>query len=164
MRKLYEINGDLENLIEQARIEAEENDGIVSDDLFKAIEELGIERDEKIEGVALHIKEVNAYLVSIKNEEDRLRKIKLAASKEIDGLKLFLSNALSGEKFTTEKCNISFRKSVATIIEDENIIPKEYIKEKVTTSPDKTAIKNAINAGKEIPGAYLQENKNITIK
>lgn len=164
MRKLYQINEDLENIIEQARIEAEENDGIVSDELFQAIEELGIEREQKIEGVALHVKSIDAYLDSIKKEEDRLKKLKLAASKERDGMKLFLSNALMGEKFSTTKCNIAFRRSVATIIEDENALPTKFIEVKFTSSPDKAAIKKAINAGEEVAGAYLQENKNISIK
>lgn len=59
---------------------------------------------------------------------------------------------------------ISYRKSKATIIENKELIPKEYIKERVSYSEDKTAIKKALEAWEEVKGAKLEERLNLNIK
>jgi len=59
---------------------------------------------------------------------------------------------------------VSYRKSKATIIEDKDLIPKKFIKEKITYSEDKTAIKKIIEAGGTVPWAKLEERLNLSIK
>ena len=44
------------------------------------------------------------------------------------------------------------------------MLPPEMKTEKITYSPNKTAIKEAIKAGTEIPGCKLVERMNPTIK
>lgn len=64
------------------------------------------------------------------------------------------------EKIQTELGTLVVTKNPASVeITDENLIPTEYIKEKVTKSVDKTAIKNAIKNGQEVQGAILIEDK-----
>ena len=41
---------------------------------------------------------------------------------------------------------------------------KEYIKEKIELTPDKNAIKKAIESGSDIPGALLVTKQNLQIK
>lgn len=45
------------------------------------------------------------------------------------------------------------RESVS--IEDESLVPAEYVREKITYSPDKTALKAALLAGTQVPGASI---------
>ena len=52
----------------------------------------------------------------------------------------------------------------ATDIFDESILPKKFLKEKVTYTPSKTDIKKALQAGEEVPGARLVINTSLTIK
>ena len=59
---------------------------------------------------------------------------------------------------------ISFRKSEQTIIDNAEMLPSEFVKEKVTYAPDETAIKNAIKAGQDVPGAHVETVNNIQIK
>ena len=67
---------------------------------------------------------------------------------------------LSLEKIETSLGTITVASNPPSVeIFDESIIPAEYIKEKVTTQIDKTAIKNAIKEGKRVAGATLVENK-----
>ena len=47
---------------------------------------------------------------------------------------------------------------------DEKALPADFVVETVTTKPDKTAIKKAIQAGEDVTGASLVENRNIQIK
>ena len=65
---------------------------------------------------------------------------------------------------TTTKVRVSFRKSVAVSIDDEKALPADFVVETVTTKPDKTAIKKAIQSGQEVSGASLVENRNLQIK
>ena len=82
-------------------------------------------------------------------------------------MKKYLSSCLAAvgkEKVETAKARISFRKSVQVQIDDEAAIPADYVTTTVTKKPDKTAIKKAIQAGANVTGASLVENRNIQIK
>ena len=85
------------------------------------------------------------------------------AEKKADSLKIWLSNALCYLPFETPRVHISFRKSTTADV-DENVISKEWCVEKVTYSPDKKAIKTALESGETIEGAVLTEHQNIQIK
>ena len=43
-------------------------------------------------------------------------------------------------------------------------LPPDFVTTTVTTKPDKTAIKKAIQAGQAVAGAVLVENQNLQIK
>lgn len=49
-------------------------------------------------------------------------------------------------------------------IVNESLLPKEYVRIKETTSPDKSAIRIAIDAGIEIPGARLYQRISLQRK
>lgn len=67
-------------------------------------------------------------------------------------------------KFEATQGKISYRKSDSVNIENIDIIPKEFIKEKVEISADKTEIKKAIKNGHSVDGAILVTNLNMQIK
>ena len=58
----------------------------------------------------------------------------------------------------------SFRKSKAVEILDEAQIPAEFMRETVKIEPDKTAIKKAIESGREVAGAKIEERQNLQIR
>lgn len=58
----------------------------------------------------------------------------------------------------------SFRKSEAVVILDEAQIPAEFMREAVKTEPDKTAIRKAIESGREVAGAKIEGRKNLQIR
>lgn len=125
---------------------------------------LQMERQEKVESVALWIKNLSADANAYKAEKDAFAEREKAALKKIESLKNWLSWALEGQKFSTWRCAVSFRKSEAVEIEDDCNLPQYLLNEKVTYTPNKTAIKEAIKAGEEIPGCKLVERMNPTIK
>ena len=64
------------------------------------------------------------------------------------------------QKIDTELGTLSIAKNPASVeIFDETLIADEYKKEKVTVSIDKTSIKNALKAGKDVQGVKLVEDK-----
>lgn len=129
-----------------------------------ALEELEMAREQKIENVGLYIKNLEAEATAVENQEkifaDRKRRIK----KKIEGLKGFLGYALQGEKFKTDRVEMSFRKSESVLIKDEYLIPDDYCEFTVTRRPNKTNLKKALKDGKEIMGVELVEKQNISIK
>lgn len=154
MATLYEINSALLECVD-------EETGEVID--FERLNELLMERDDKIEKVALWIKDLDALAVSIKAERDALDKRMKSAENKSKSLRDWLKNALDGQKFETAKVRVSFRKSEQTEV-DESLLDRKWFKEKVSYTPDKTAIKNAIKAGQTVAGAKLVVNQNIQIK
>lgn len=125
---------------------------------------LQMERNSKIENVACWIKNLTADALAYKAEKEAFAEREKKALKKAEELKAWIAGALGGQKFSTWRCAVSFRKSEAVEIEDETLLPPELKTEKITYTPNKTAIKEAIKAGQEIPGAQLVERINPTIK
>lgn len=129
-----------------------------------ALADLQMERTEKIKNVALWVKNLNASVTALKAERDAFDERMKSAQKKADGLKKYLADALQGQKFSTDECVVSFRRSAAVAVLDEAVLPAEYIAEKITKTPDKAAIKAAIKSGIDVPGAALVDNLSVQIK
>lgn len=134
---------------------------------FEAFDSLQMAREDKIEGVALWIKDLDAEAKAIREEEKTLASRRQADERKIESLKNYLSYALHGEKFKTPKAQISYRKSTSVDIPDETLFMQgdgnsKYLKAK--WSIDKTLVKDDLKAGIEIPGASLKESQNLQIK
>lgn len=122
-----------------------------------------MQRDEKIENVALYYKNITSDVEQFKAEENKLAERREREEKKAEVLKKFLSEQLNGEKFKTIRVEISFRKSERVDIIDSSAIPAEYMVVKDPT-PDKTKIKKAIKDGTTIDGAEISSHSNIQIK
>lgn len=134
---------------------------------FEALDNLTMARDEKIENVAMWIKNLNAEGKAIREEEKNLAERRRAAENKCESLQKYLEQALCGEKFSTPKVAISYRKSTAVNIADEEAFIKTAdAAYAIPQAPkiDKTAIKEALKLGVVINGAELIERNNIQIK
>lgn len=154
MATLYEIDQGILNCLDMDTGEVIDPD---------KLSELQMERDTKIENVALWIKNLNADIADYKAEKDSFAEKEKQAKTKLEGLKNWLVFALNGNKFNTAKVSVSYRKSEAVEV-DEEAVPKKWMVKKVTFTPDKTAIKNAIKQGRNIKGCTLVEKNNIQIK
>ena len=67
-------------------------------------------------------------------------------------------------KFKTPRVVLGYRKSTTGEVPNLEELDKEYLKIKTETSADKVAIKDAIKSGKEVKGAYLKDNINLSVK
>jgi len=151
---IYDINRGIEACVDQET-------GEVIDE--QALTELLMAKEEKIENVACWIKNLTAEAEAIKAEKEKLAERQKQAETKAESLKKWLASALKGEKFSTARCVVSYKKSVSVQV-DESILDKKYMKEKVSYAPDKVALKKALQAGENIEGAYLEEKQNIQIK
>lgn len=132
------------------------------------LDALTMERDRKIEGIALWVKNLDAEAKAYKEEKESFAQKQKVAENKAKSLKEFLSHYLDGTAFKSTKVNVSFRNSKAVDVFSMDELMNyddcdSYLKYSEPT-PDKTAIKNAINSGVEIPGCRIVENSNIQIK
>lgn len=129
-----------------------------------ALEALSMQREQKIENVALWIKNLAADAVAYDAEAKAFAQRKKEALEKIEKLKGFLAKATNGQEFSTTKCAVSFRKSKRVEVFNADAIPKAFLTEKIEYSPNKTAIKKAIESGQAVNGCALIENINTTVK
>ena len=129
---------------------------------FDRLSGLAMERENKLEGVALWIKNLEATAKAIKAERDVLKARQEQAEHKALALREWLSKALDGEKMETPKVKVSYRKSTAVEVDDR--LPKKWCSKKIVYTPDKVAIKTAIQNGKRITGAKIVERQNSQIK
>lgn len=125
---------------------------------------LSMEREKKIEGVILWCKDLRAEAEAVKAEGKKLYDRANSIEKTLEQLKKWASFALDGEKFKTERCSVSYRKSSSIIIDNPSAVSLEYFKEVKEDWISKSAIKDAIEAGKEVKGAHQEEKQSIIIK
>ena len=159
---LYEIKS--EYLAALDNIEVDEDGVIVNAD---ELETLAGQFDEKAEAVGLYIKNLEAEEKAIKAEMDSLKGRAAAKAAKAERLKEYLAGAMlqtDRKVLETAKIRLSFRRSVAVVIDNEAEIPAEYMRVKHTEMPDKVALKDALKAGEDIPGARLEECQNLQIK
>lgn len=123
--------------------------------------------DEKINSYCEIIQQLKADSTSCEAEIDRLSSRKESFDKNIDRMKNALDSFLQAKgrtKEKTDKFTVSYRKSERVQILDETVIPTSYIKIKETKSIDKIGIKQAIKDGISVPGAVLEQCRNLQIK
>ena len=156
---LYEIEQEIMSCVD-------EETGEVID--FEKLNALTLERDRKIESLALWVKNLEADAKAYKDEKDSFAQKQKVAENKAKSLKAYLSRFLAGTAYKSTKVNISFRASKAVDVFNMDALMRYddcdcYLKYAEPTA-DKTAIKEAINNGVEIPGCRIVENQNIQIK
>lgn len=152
--KLFEIDEAIMNCLD-----AETGEIIDAEQLDK----LQMERDAKIENVALWIKDLKAEVEALKAEKMAFAERQKVAENKMESLKKWLVYALDGEKFKTTRASVTFRATEAVEIPDIYKVDENFLKYKEPEA-DKTAIKKAIKAGQEVAGATLVKNTSVIIK
>ena len=151
---IYEIDQAIMNCVD-----AETGEIIDTEQLDR----LQMERDAKLENVACWIKDLKAEAEALKNEKQALAERQKVAENKMESLKKYLAYALDGKAFKSIRASVSFRKSQAVEITDIYKLDENYLRYKEPEA-DKTAIKEALKAGKTVAGATLVENTSVIIK
>lgn len=142
-----------------------ESGDIPEDAVTDTLEAMGVEG--KVEDYCHVINQLNADADMYDKEIKRLQAKKKAAVNGVDRMKKALAaymQASQTKKLAAGTFTLSFRKSETVVVTNQDALPEAFIKTEVKTTPDKTAIKNAIKSGQAVAGAELQENQNLQIK
>lgn len=162
MKSIYEIDVAITSLVDPET-------GEILD--YEAFSELAMEREQKVEGMALWYKDLLAEAAAIKAEENTLSERRKKLEAKAERLKTYLSELLGGDKFKTARVACSFRTSTSLAIADEaEFIRKMELDQRFEflTYKDpqinRTEITKAIKAGQTVEGAELVKKSNISIK
>lgn len=167
MASLYEIDRKIEEILDRLYDEVNEETGEVPDDILFELSEMQEERKIKLDNIGAYIKNLEAEAAAIKAEEDNLKKRREAKSRKADRLREYISTELlsrNERKLETSRVAFSFRPSDSVNIVDKEKIPREFMKEKITYDPDKTAIKKVLASGETVDGCVLIHKENLQIK
>ena len=154
---------EFKGLLRMAELEAENADVNEEQVLLDMLSEKGMEMDAKCDNIISYIKQLKIEGDALKAEAKELKTRAESKAERVESLKGYLAIA-EVTKYESTAGKISTRKSVATVIEDESLIPALYTNEKITVTPDKTMIKKAIQAGVEVKGARLENKESVVVK
>ena len=163
MRALYDIDQEILDCVDL------ETGEILDSEKLDALQ---MEREKKLEGVALWVKDLKAEAEAVKAEADKLNARKKALDNKIESIKNWLLYALNGEKLKTPRCNVYQTHSTRLAVADEAGLvkflqtleePERFLKFR---EPElrKEEIKKALKEDYEIPGAALEETEGVVIK
>lgn len=179
-RNLFEIEQSMLNLLEYG-VDDTTGEVIETEEEFYALyDQIQLDLQTKLDNTNCLGKMIDGEIEVIDKEIKRLQSEKKARENK----KKWLSNRVDyfiRKQFTDENGNldteglnkykldlphskISYRKSESVEVSDINAIPKQYIKEKIEISADKTELKKAIKNGAEINGARIVTNYNLQVK
>lgn len=156
---IYDIDDSIMSLVDMETGEIEDE---------KRFDELQMERTQKVENIGLLLKNTVAEAKAIKEEEQALAARRKTAENKAERLKNLLAYALHGEKFSTPKLKVSYRKSRVVNIDPQFIEWAESNADDLLTYSDpkvnKTAIRDAIDSGRDIKFATIETKQNMQVK
>ena len=163
MRALYDIDQEILDCVDL------ETGEILDSEKLDALQ---MEREKKLEGVALWVKDLNAEAAAVKEEADKLTARKKALDNKVAQLKQWLLYALNGEKLKTPRCNVYQTHSQKVVIDDEKALidmfmgspfGEKFLRMK-EPEIDKNALKDSMKQGYEYEFAHLEETESVVIK
>ena len=161
---LYNIKNRFFDLFEKA-----ENEELTQEEYQEQGTELAKMLQNKSSNIIGYQRNIEETLNSIKSEIDRLTAIKKAIEQKNNKFTEYVKNnmiELGIDKIETPLGNLVIAKNPASVeIYDEELIPNDYIQEKITRAPDKTKKKEALKNGENVKGARLiTDKKSLRIK
>lgn len=159
---IYEINKDLEAILAS---QVDETTGEVSEQGMAEYEALSLSKQEKQKNTIMYYKNIIGTVDVLDAEMQRLSKLKQIYNNKADRIKNLIEYGMGDdEAIDFGICGAKFKKNPpSVIIDDEALIPKAYIKEKVVTSIDKAALRKDIQEGDQIEGAHIEQGTRLTI-
>lgn len=134
----------------------------------KRYDELQIERTQKIENIGCYYKNLVAEAKAMREEEANLAQRRKAVENKAERIKILLVYALKGEKFESPKVRCSYRKAKSVQVDDSFVAwAREHADDLLTfkePTPNRKAIKAALEDGRAIEHAEIVTNKSLQVK
>jgi hypothetical protein len=161
-KSLYHISTEAMDIVSAL----EETEGELNPTIESLLKINQSELQEKSFNYAYVVKSIDNDITAINEEIKRLQALKKRNESIVSRMKEAVIDAMhiyGLEKITSPTLNLSIRRSEAVEV-DENFHEDIYMVKKVTYTPDKTRLKEAIKRGQNIEGARIIENYNLQIK
>lgn len=159
---LYQLTDSFKQVLEMAQ-----DPSIDAQAIADTLEGIGGEIEDKADGYAKVIKELEADSDKLTAEITRLTDRKKALQNNIKRMKESLTAAMQATgkiKFKTDLFSFNVQKNPPTlVIDDENNIPTEYY---IPQEPklDTTVIKELLKSGTELGFAHLEQGEGVRIR
>lgn len=167
MNSLYNIDRQLVELDAAMDMELEEHFGEITDTygyMEEQLASLEMRKEDALEQIGLLALEMRAQADAVEKIEKEYKEKKQSLRAKAARYEGWINKSLAGVNFSTDRVSITFRESEYTDVEGVNVdtLPDKYCT--IKRSPSATAIKKAIKAGEDIPGAFIGRRTNMTIK
>jgi hypothetical protein len=158
MTALYEITGNMKELLS-----SDFDEQTIADTL----ESLQGEFNDKAVSIIKLVENLNGDTSVIDAEIERLKSRKQVIVNKQKRLREYLLQNMTANGITKIECPLftaSLRSGLESVdITDESLLPDEYVKAEVVTKADKKAIKDALKAGADVPGAALKRGETTIV-
>jgi signal transduction histidine kinase len=156
---LYSITNRFAELMEKT-----ENDELTEEEYNELLQDLTKELQNKSSNIIGYIQNTESIINAIKDEETRLEEMRKTAEKRLDKFKNYVKEnmeKLNITKIETPLGSLNITKNPMSVeIENEELIPEEFIKIVTSKKIDKTAIKNHFKeTGEIVEGTSIINNK-----
>jgi hypothetical protein len=126
------------------------------------------EVEVKAQNVAFMVRAIEADAEAMNDWARKAIERGSAAMKRAAAIRDYLARCMEAsgiQKIEGAGVKLSFRPSSAVVIDALDLLPSEFLALPVPQplSPDKTAIKAAFKAGKDVPGAHIEHRMNLQI-
>lgn len=134
----------------------------------KELDALQMDKAEKIESLLFWAKNLNAEGMAIKAEADVLKDRYKRIENKIRRIEDYVASSLAGEKFSTPRVEVTWRKSEKVIIPDDFKVPDKFVNLSVERKPVKAEIKKYLKSiegtDEKCDWAYLEVKNNMSVK
>lgn len=160
--KLYEIDDAIELILAQS---VDTETGEIMEEALEELEKLEMDRDRKALAVARYLLGERAEGDAVNLQADRLRDRALRHHARADRLERYLQSHLpAGHALRDDVAEIKWSRSQSVEVDEGAHLPDEYIRRKVTASPNKVALGAALKLGKQIRGARLVKRISMKVR
>ena len=161
--KLYEIDRAIEELT--SSFDPETGEALFDEAAFEA---LALQREQAIEDLALSVKNYTAEAKAIREEAAALSERARRAEKSAESAKRYLAYVLNGEKYSSPRASVSWRRSTSVKPEADFVSwamdNRDDLLRYKDPEPNLTDIKRALDSGEEIPFVHLETKTSAVIK
>lgn len=130
------------------------------EEIADTLEGIGGALGDKLDAIMIHVRNLEGQANTLGEEAKRLADRKKSFERQAKDLKKYALVCLlaSGlDKLKTVKNTFTAVKGRASVvIDDESLLPNELVDVQTVVSPDKKAIKEALENGIEVPGAHIE--------
>jgi hypothetical protein len=120
----------------------------------------------KCTNVAAYYKNMQKECSAMRKYEKNMQDRRKALESKAENLKKYLESSMIKcgiSKIESPEFTLSIRKKPKSVfIDDASLIPECYTR--ISVSPDKVKIKEALNMGNNIPGVHLESSEGLVIK
>lgn len=165
MATLYELTEDFQNIIDV--LESDATDSEMKELLTSALEQTKCNIKDKVDNIVRVIKNYDADIEALKNEEKRLADRRKNTEKQRDNLVKHITEftkECEGKKLKGNVFELAIKKNPAKlVIEDEKIVPFDFITEETIYKIDKRSLKEHVKHN-PVEGIYLIQEESLRIK